>query len=192
VVLATTASIATNATLYKNLRFDPVRDFAPVALLASSPFMLAIHPSITRQNVTELIAFARARPGQLTYASTGSGSAPHLTAELFKVRAGIDLLHVPYQGSSPALVDLVSGQVSMMFSSTSALLPSVQAGRLRGLAMTSSKRSPFVPQLPTVAEAGLPGFESGTWFALFAPAGTPREVVTWLNAAVARMARCRK
>ncbi|MBI3069595.1 MAG: tripartite tricarboxylate transporter substrate binding protein [Betaproteobacteria bacterium] len=184
-LLAATASLASSQSLYKDLRFDLARDFVTVALFATTPYVLGVHPSVPAKSVAELIALAKARPGQLTYASTGYGSMPHLTAEMFKMQAGINILHVPYKGSATAVPDLIGGQVSMMFSST--VLAPVKAGRLRGLAMTSAKRSLAAPDLPTVAESGFPGFESGTWFALFAPAGTPREIVTRLNAAVTKI-----
>ncbi|MBI4190064.1 MAG: tripartite tricarboxylate transporter substrate binding protein [Betaproteobacteria bacterium] len=178
------ASVATtiNQTLYKKLSFDVVRDFEPIALLASVPFVLVVHPSLPVRSIRELIAFVRARPGQLNFASVGIGSFNHLTTELLKMRAGVDVFHVPYKGSPPALTDLIGGEVSMMFANTLSVLPHVKAGRLRALAITGARRSAAAPELPTVAESGLPGFESGTWFALLAPAGTPREIVTRLNA----------
>lgn len=186
-LLAATASLASGPSLYKNLRFDLVRDFEPIAMFASTPYILGVHPSVPAKSVRELIALAKARPGELTYASTGSGSAPHLTAELFRMQTGTHLLHVPYKGSQTAVPDLVGGQVSMMFAST--LLAPVKAGRLRGLAVTSARRSLAIPELPTVAESGLPGFESGTWFALLAPTGTPRAIITNLNVTITKIAQ---
>ncbi len=185
-LLTAPASIAISQTLYKKPGFDLARDFEPVALLASAPFVLVVHPSLPVRSVKELIALAKSRPGQLNFASTGNGSTPHLTAEMFKMRSGIDIVHVPYKGTPPAVTDLIAGQVSMMFANTLSVLPQVKAGRLRALAITSAKRSTAVPELLTIAESGLPGFESGTWFALLAPAGTARQIVTRLNAEAIR------
>jgi tripartite-type tricarboxylate transporter receptor subunit TctC len=186
-LLAAPASLAISQTLYKKLPFDLVRDFQPVAMLASVPFILVVHPSLPVKNVKDLIALAKSRPGQINYASTGSGSSPHLTAEMLKMQARIDVVHVPYKGTPLAVTDLLSGQVSFMFANALSVLPQVSAGRLRALGITSAKRSATTPQLPTMAESGMPGFESGTWFALLAPAGTPREVVARLSGAVARV-----
>ena len=168
-------------------KLDLVRDFQPVAMLASVPFILVVHPSLPAKSVKELVALAKARPGQINYASTGSGSSPHLTAEMLKMQARIDVVHVPYKGTPLAVTDLLTGQVSFMFANALSVLPQVGAGRLRALGITSSKRSATTPQLPTMAESGLPGFESGTWYALLAPAGTPREVVARLAGEVARL-----
>jgi tripartite-type tricarboxylate transporter receptor subunit TctC len=184
-LLAVSAALASNAAMDRNLSFDLVRDFAPVALLASQSYALAVHPSVPVHGVPELIAFAKANPGKLTYASTGTGSAPHLTAEMFKMMAGVDILHVPYKGSGTAIPDLIGGQVSMMFSAS--VIAPAKAGRLRLLAMTSASRSPAAPEVPTIAET-FPGFESGTWFGFIAPAKTPREIVMRLNKAVATIA----
>ena len=183
-LLTAPASLASSRSLYKNLSFDLARDFEPAAMLASAPFVLAVHPSVPAKSVQELIAFAKSRPGQLNFASTGIGGVNHLAAELFKHMAGIDIVHVPYKGTATAIPDLIGGQVSMMFTSTLSSLPHVKAGRLRALAITSAKRSLAAPELPTVAESGLGGYESSTWFALLAPAGTPREIVTRLNATI--------
>ena len=184
-LLAVSAALASNAAMDKTLRYDLVRDFAPVALFASQSYALAVHPSVPAHSISELIAFAKANPGKLTYASTGNGSAPHLTAELFKMMARVDMLHVPYKGSGTAIPDLIGGQVSMMFSAS--VVPPAKAGRLRLLAMTSASRSPIAPEVPTIAET-FPGFESGTWFGLIAPAKTPREIVMRLNKASATIA----
>ncbi len=178
------ASVAIGQSMYKNLRFDLARDFEPVALLASAPFVLVVHSALPVRNVKDLIALAKARPGQLTFASSGNGSSPHLTTEMFKMQAGVDMAHIPYKGTAFAVTDLIAGQVSLTFGNTLSVLPHVASGRLRALGITSAKRSAAVPGLPTLAETGLPGFESSTWFALLAPAGTPREIVTRLNAAV--------
>jgi tripartite-type tricarboxylate transporter receptor subunit TctC len=186
-LLTAPASLAISQTLYQKLPFDLVRDFQPVAMLASVPFILVVHPSLPAKNVKELVALAKSRPGQINYASTGSGSSPHLTAEMLKMQARIDVVHVPYKGTPLAVTDLLSGQVSFMFANALSVLPQVNAGRLRALGITSAKRSATTPQLPTMIESGLPGFESGTWYALLAPAGTPREVVARLSGEVARL-----
>ena len=188
-LLTAPASLAISQTLYKKLPFDLVRDFQPVAMLASVPFILVVHPSLPAKTVKELVALAKSRPGEINYASTGSGSSPHLTAEMLKMQARIDVVHVPYKGTPLAVTDLLSGQVSFMFANALSVLPQVSAGRLRALAITSAKRSATTPQLPTMIESGLPGFESGTWYALLAPAGTPREVVARLSGEVARLTR---
>jgi tripartite-type tricarboxylate transporter receptor subunit TctC len=186
-LLTAPASIAISQTLYKKLPFDLVRDFQPVAMLASVPFLLVVHPSLPAKNVKELVALAKSRPGQINYASTGSGSSPHLTAEMLKMETRIDVVHVPYKGTPLAVTDLLTGQVSFMFANALSVLPQVSAGRLRALGITSAKRSATTPQVPTMAESGMPGFESGTWYALLAPSGTPREVVTRLSGDVARL-----
>ena len=183
-LLVAPASLASSRSLYKNLGFDLARDFEPVAMLATAPFVLAVHPSVPVKSVRELIAFAKSRPGQLNFASTGIGGTNHLAAELFKHMAGIDIVHVPYKGTATAVPDLIGGQVSMMFTATLSSLPHVKAGRLRALAITGAKRSLAAPELPTVAESGLAGYEASTWFALLAPAGTPREIVARLNATI--------
>lgn len=186
-LLTAPASLAISQTLYKKLPFDLARDFHPVAMLASVPFVLVVHPSLPAKDVKGLIALARSRPGQLNYASTGSGSSPHLTAEMFRMQARLDVVHVPYKGTPLAVTDLITGQVSFMFANALSVLPQVNAGRLRALGVTSAKRNAATPQLPTLAESGLPGFESGTWFALLAPASAPQEVVARLAAAVAKL-----
>jgi tripartite-type tricarboxylate transporter receptor subunit TctC len=186
-LLAASASTASAQSLVKDLPYQ-LGDLAPVALLASSPFLLVIHPSLPAKNVKELVAIAKARPGQMSFASAGIGSSPHLTGELFKMQARIDMLHVPYKGNPQALSDLIGGQVSMTFVNPLSAMPHVKSGRVRAIASTSEKRSAVAPDLPTIAESGLPGFESGTWFALMAPAGTPRDIVTRLNATAAKVA----
>jgi tripartite-type tricarboxylate transporter receptor subunit TctC len=186
-LLAAPSSIAASETLYSHLPFKMQRDFAPIAMMASAPFLLVVNPSLPVKTVQEFIAYAKANPETLTFASTGNGSSPHLTMEIFKTQAQITVQHVPYKGSGPALTDLISGQVKSMFANILSVLPQVKAGRLRALAVSSSKRSPAAPDWPTVAEAGLPGFESSTWFALLAPANTPPDVITKLNAEVAKI-----
>jgi tripartite-type tricarboxylate transporter receptor subunit TctC len=182
-LLSAGAPSAISQSLYPKLGYNLIRDFEPVAFMASVPFILVVHPSLPVKNVKDLVALAKTKRGELTYASTGSGSTPHLTAEILRGLAGIDIVHVPYKGTPPAVTDLISGSVTFMFANSLSVLPHVQSNRLRALGVTSAKRSATTPALPTIAET-YPGFESATWFALFAPAGTPREIVTRLNAAV--------
>jgi len=186
-LLTAPASVAIGQSMYRNLRFDLARDFEPVALLGSAPFVLVVHPALPVRNVKDLIALAKARPGQLTFASSGNGSSPHLTTEMFKMQAGVDMAHIPYKGTAFAVTDLIAGQVSLTFGNTLSVLPHVASGRLRALGITSARRSAAVPGLPTLAETGLPRFEASTWFAILAPAGTPREIVTRLNAAIRKI-----
>ncbi len=181
--------LATNASLYKNMSFDPIKDLAPVALLASQPNILVVHPSLPVKSVKELIAFAKARPGQLNYASSGSGAAAHLAAELFKSMAGVDMVHIPYKGASPALVDMLAGQCQVMFATALSVQPYLQSNRLRPLAVSTAKRSRMLPQLPTVAEAGVPGFEATTWHGVVATGGTPTAVINKLNAEINKILR---
>ena len=180
---------AVNPSLYGKLPFDAVKDFAPVILCAAVANILVVHPSLPVRSVRELIALAKAKPGQLTYASAGNGTASHLAGELLKLMTGIDIVHVPYKGTAPAHTDLVGGHVPIFFDSMVGALPSVQAGRLRALAVTTQKRWRGAPDVPAMAEAGLAGYEVNSWFGLIAPAGTPREIVTRLNAEVARILR---
>lgn len=172
--------------LDSRLAFDPVRDFAPITLLATVNNLLVIHPSLPVKNVKELIALAKARPGQLTYASGGSGGAQHLAGELFGSLAKIRMTHVPYKGSAPGLTALVGGEVTVGFSDMLITRPHVQGGRLRALAVTGASRSALLPELPTIAEAGLRGYAFSTWFGLLAPAATPPEIIGRLNAEIAR------
>ena len=178
---------AINVSLYSKVPFDPVKDYAPVARVASTVYALIVHPSVEAKSVKELIALARTRPGKLTFASAGIGAPPHLAGELLKTMAGIDIVHVPYKGTGPAIADLVGGQVTMMFSDALAAVPQIKAGKLRGLAVSSPRRFAFAPDLPTVAEAGVPGFSAVGWTGLLAPAGTPRAVVQKLNAEIVRV-----
>ena len=171
---------AINPSLYKNMPVDPGRDLAPISMVASSAMILVVHPSLPAGNVKELIALARARPGAVTYASAGSGSTAHLSGELFKSMARIDLLHVPYKGAAPALTDLVGGQVQVMITGVSSTLPYVKAGRLKALGVSSEKRQPLLPEVPSIAEQ-LPGYEVNTWYGVFAPAGATRPLVDKLN-----------
>lgn len=178
---------AINVSLYSKVPFDPVKDYAPVARVASTVYALVVHPSVEARSVKELIALARTRPGKLTFASAGIGAPPHLAGELLKTMAGIDIVHVPYKGTGPAIADLVGGQVTMMFSDALAAVPQIKAGKLRGLAVSSPRRFAFAPDLPTVAESGVPGFSAVGWTGLLAPAGTPRPIVQKLNAEIVRV-----
>jgi tripartite-type tricarboxylate transporter receptor subunit TctC len=182
-LLIGTSSNVTNAATSSNLRFDFVKDLAPITPLTGLPLILAVHPTLGVSSVKELIALAKAKPGELTYASVGVGTVPHLATELLGVRAGIKLVHVPYQGSPPAVTDLLAGRVSMSLIVASTVMPHVEAGRLKGLASGSAKRPHIAPNLPTMAEAGVPDFETSVWFGLMAPAGTPRAVIDKLAAA---------
>ena len=169
-------------SLYSKLPYDPLKDFANLTELVSIPNAMVVHPSLPAHSVKELIALAKARPGAINYASNGTGTSNHLATELFKARAGINLFHVPYKGSGPALIDLLGGHVSMMLDVVMTSLPHVKSGRLRGLATTGLKRSAVLPELPTVAESGLPGFDALVWLGFHAPAATPPELVAKLNA----------
>ena len=186
-LLSGTAAIAISQTIFSKISYDLNRDFAPVAMIASAPFVLAVHPALPAKTLQEVIALAKARPGQLTYATPGTGSSPHLAFELFKMLAGIDVLHVPYKGMVPAVTDVIGGSVSMTLGNTLTVMPNVRNGRLRGIAITTAKRSAIAPELPTFSEAGLPGFQSGTWYAFLAPAKTPRDIVAKLNTAVIKI-----
>jgi tripartite-type tricarboxylate transporter receptor subunit TctC len=168
------------------LPYDPLRDFAPVALVTTMPFLLVVHPSLPVRSVKDLVALAKSRPGQLNYASPGSGSSTHLAAELFKAMAGIDIVHIPYKGVAPAATDLISGQVQMMSGDLSTLLPHVKAGKMRALAITAAKRSALVPDMPTIGESGVPGYETSGWFGILAPSATPREIVARLNSEIVK------
>ena len=179
------APSAISQSLYPKLNYNLIKDFEPIALMASVPFILVVHPSLPAKNVKDLVSLARSKRGELTYASTGSGSTPHLAGEILKGMTGIDIVHIPYKGTPPAVTDLISGNVTFMFANSLSVLPHVQTGRLRALAVTSAKRSSTTPSLPTIAET-YPGFEASTWFALFAPTGTPREIITRLHAAVSK------
>ena len=180
-IMATIAAMATNVSLSRKLPYDPVRDFAPVTLVASQQLVLLVHPAVAAKSVQELIQLAKAKPGQLTFASAGSGSGGHLSGDLLKILANIDVTHVPYKGVAPALVDVISGQVAMTFSSMISGLPHVRSGKTRSLAVTGAHRSPAAPELPTMIESGVKGYESSTWYGLLAPKATPRAIVMKLN-----------
>ena len=182
-IFMTTSGInAINPALYSKMPFDPNKDLAPVSALVSLNNVLVVHPSVAAKSVTEIIAMAKAQPGKMTYASSGSGTSIHMSGEMFKHLAKVDILHIPYKGSSPALTDMLGGQVMMMFDNIPSALPHIKSGKLRALATTGAKRDATLPDLPTIAEAGVPGYESGVWFGLLVPAGTPRDIVAKLNA----------
>src|SRR5260221_6340364 len=182
----TNVSLVTSAYLYPKLPYDPQKDFVPVTLVATSPLILVVHPSVAASSVQELIALAKANPGRRNFGSGGVGSTPHLSAELFKSAAGFDAVHVPYRGGAPALNDLIGGQLSFMIENMPGTMPFVKGGKLRALAITSAQRSPLEPALPTMAESGVPGYEVVGWQGLFAVAGTPPEIVARLQAEVAK------
>ena len=182
-----TVANAINATLYPKLPFDFARDFAPVALTTAAPNILVVHPSVPARSVKELVALAKSRPGQLNFASAGTGTAPHLSGELFKAMTGVSMVHIPYKGSPPAVTDLMAGEVALMFSPSSSVLPHVKTGRLRALAVTTASRLPSLPDLPTVAESGLKGYETITWFGVVAPAKTPPAIIMRLNAEITKV-----
>ena len=183
----TISTHAINASLYTNLPYDPIKDFVAVTLIARVPNMLVINPNIPAKNVAELIALLKANPGKYTFASSGNGTSQHLSGELFKSMAGVDMQHIPYKGSPPALQDVVGGQVSMTFDNITTALPLAKAGKLRALAVTTAKRSSAAPEVPTLAESGLAGFEVGSWQGVFAPAGTPPEIIKRLNAEIVKI-----
>lgn len=188
-LLVTSISHTINPSVRKNLPFDAVRDFTPITLITDAPNFLVVHPSLPAKSVKELVALARARPGQITYASSGSGTSTHLSGELFKSLARIDVVHVPYKGGGPAVIDLVGGHVQMMFSTLPSVLQQVRAHKLRGLAVTGARRFPAAPEFPTMIEAGVPGFEVSGWSGLFAPAGTPKDAVGRLAGEIAKILR---
>ncbi|TAK82534.1 MAG: tripartite tricarboxylate transporter substrate binding protein [Betaproteobacteria bacterium] len=185
-LLVASAATAINNTLAKNISWELSRDFAPVALLVINQSLLVAHPSVPASNVKELIALAKSKPGQVTYGSYGNGSSAHLIGELFKMMAGVDLLHVPYKGAAPAVNDLLGGQVNLVFADVAAVLPHVKAGRLKPLGIGSSRRFEGLPDVPTISEAGVPGFEAGGFLGLVAPAGTPAAAIGALNAAAVK------
>src|SRR6267143_294276 len=178
--MGTSGPLSINSSLYEKLSYDPLRDFVPIILVASAPFVVAINPSIPAKSFKDLIALARQTPGKLNYGSV-PGSASHLATELFKNMAGVDILHIPYKGAAPATNDLISGEIELSFASTPGALPHIKAGRLRALAVTSPKRLAQLPDVPTIAESGLTGYEASVWYGLVAPANTPREIVMRLN-----------
>lgn len=186
-LMGSAATHAINVSLYQKLPYDPIKDFAPISLVAQVPNVLVVHPSVPAHNVKELIAYAKANPGKLNFGSSGAGGTIHLSGELFKSMAGVQMTHVPYKGSAPAVNDLLGGQIQLMFDSS--VVPHVKAGKLRALGVTSAKRSSALPEVPTIAEAGLPGYEATAWFGILAPAGTPEPVIKKLNTEISAVLR---
>ncbi len=186
-VTGNNATFGANVSLYKNLGFDPVKDFAPVSLVGTQPNILVVHPSLPVTSVKELIALAKARPGQLNYAGSGMGAVAHLSAELFKSMTRTNIVHISYKGAGPALIDMLAGQCQLMFATSFSVQPHIKANKLRALAVTTAKRARAWPDLPTIAEAGVPGFEATTWHGVLVPAGTPAAIVNKLNAEIIRM-----
>jgi tripartite-type tricarboxylate transporter receptor subunit TctC len=181
-LFATMGSLTINPNLYKSLRYDPVKSFVPITLTHSTSNLLVVHPSVPAQNVAELVTLARAKPGELTFASAGNGTTSHLSGELFKSLAKVELTHVPYKGSAPAMTDFLGGRISMMFDTTSNFVDYAKTGKLRPLGVTGAKRSPALPQVPTIAEApGMAGYDMTLWLGVLAPAGTPQAIVDTLH-----------
>jgi len=183
-LMGTVNTHAINAGLYAKLPYDHIKDFAPVILVARVSNVLEVNPSVPVYTVADLIKLAKEKPGQLNFASSGSGTSIHMSGELFKTMAGVDMVHVPYKGSAPAISDLVGGQVQLMFDNLPSSLAMIKAGRLRPIAVTSAQRAPALPDVPTIAESGLPGFEATSWFGVVAPAGTPPAIISRLNAEI--------
>ena len=186
-LIASNGNLATTQALYKKVPYDPVRDFAPVVLMTETAYIVIVHPSLAVKTVAELIQLAKARPGQLNYSSSGNGSTPHLAGELFKTMAGVNLVHVPYKGSPAALTSVLAGETVVSFTGMPSSWPQVKAGRIRALGVAGARRSSAAPDLPTVTESGLPGYEVNSWSGLLAPAGTPRPVIAKLNAEVIKI-----
>jgi tripartite-type tricarboxylate transporter receptor subunit TctC len=180
-LLINNISLAVNATLYSKLPYDTLADLAPVTLIGRQPNILVVHPAVAAQSMQELLALARAKPNQLNYGSGGVGTASHLATELLKLMAGVEMVHVPYKGLAPALTDLMGGQVQLIISTLASALPLVKSGKLRALAVTPARRSVFFPEVPTMGEAGVAGYEFSTWYGLLAPTGTPAPVIDKLN-----------
>lgn len=185
-VMGSSSTHATALAIYPNLSYDPVRDFSPVTMVATVSNVLVVNPAVPVMSVQELIALAHRQPGKLTFASAGNGSSQHLAGEMFKVMTGVDMLHVPYKGAAPAVADMVAGHVNLGFHNMPDVLPLVQNGKLRALAVTADHRAAVLPDVPTVAEAGVPGYSAQVWFGVFAPAGTPRPIVEQLPAEITR------
>ncbi len=186
-LLGNNSILATNAALYGKLAYDAVKDFAPVILVASQPNILVVHPSLPVKTIKELVALAKSKPGQLNYASSGSGAAAHLSGELFKAMTKVDMVHIPYKGAGPALNDVLAGQDQLMFATALSVVPHIRSGRLRALGVTTAARMKSMPELPTIAEAGVPGFEATTWHGIVMPANTPVALVSRVNADVAKV-----
>ena len=187
-LLTVPITYAVTPSVFPKMPYDAEKDLAPVALVAAAPFILVVHPTLPVKTVKDLIALAKSRPGQINYASASAGGMPHLAGELFNIMAGVKLTHIPYKGAAPATIDLLAGQVSLMFNNMLSAMPHVKSGKLRAVAVTSAKRSSAVPELPTVAET-IPGFEASGWYGAFAPAATPREIIAKLNGEINRLMR---
>jgi tripartite-type tricarboxylate transporter receptor subunit TctC len=187
VLMGSIGNLAVNVSLYKGLDYHPLKDLAPITFAVSGSNVLVVNPTVPAKTVQELIALARAQPGRLTYGSSGSGNAGHLAGELFKSMAKIDMVHVPYKGGAPAMIDLIAGQIQLIFSSPPTAVPQVKAGKIRALAVTTARRSAILPELPTIAESGLPGFEADNWYGVAVAARTPRAIVDRLNAEFVRV-----
>ena len=185
-LFALTAQYAVNLSLYPKLPYDPVRDYAPISLLANAPYLLVVHPALPAKSVAELVALVKARPGQLSYSSSGNGSGAHLAGEMLRSLARVEIVHVPYKGAGPAMPDLIAGQVQLSFITYTAAGPHIKTGRLRALGVTTAKRSPTLPDLPAIGET-VAGYDSAVWYGFAAPAGTPLEIVSKLNAEVLRV-----
>ena len=185
-LFALTAQYAVNPSLYPKLPYDPVRDYAPISLLANAPYLLVVHPALPAKSVAELVALVKARPGQLSYSSSGNGSGAHLAGEMLRSLARVEIVHVPYKGAGPAMPDLIAGQVQLSFITYTAAGPHIKTGRLRALGVTTAKRSPTLPDLPAIGET-VAGYDSAVWYGFAAPAGTPLEIVSKLNAEVLRV-----
>ncbi len=186
-LLMGTPALSSNPTLYGKVNYDPLGSFAPITLLAEIPIVLVVHPGLSANSVAELIALAKANPGKLDFGSSGNGGIGHLVGELFRSSTGIDMVHVPFKGNGPALVALMSGAIELTFSDIAGASPYIKSGKLRALAVTSTRRSSIFPELPTMAEAGVPGFVASSWFAVFTTAGTPKPIVETLNQAIVRV-----
>jgi len=187
-LLTVPITYAVTPSVFPKMPYDAEKDLAPVALVAAAPFILVVHPTLPVKTVKDLIVLAKSRPGQINYASASAGGMPHLAGELFNIMAGVKLTHIPYKGAAPATIDLLAGQVSLMFNNMLSAMPHVKSGKLRAVAVTSAKRSSAVPELPTVAET-IPGFEASGWYGAFAPAATPREIIAKLNGEINRLMR---
>ena len=186
-LLVVPSGFAVNPSIYRNLPFDSLKDLAPVSQLAASPLVLVVHPSFPPRNVKELVAFLKVRPGDINYGSSGNGSPPHLATELFKLLTGTKMTHIPYKGAGPAAVDVIAGQIPIYFMNALQAVPHMKSGRLRGMGVTSEKRFPGLPDMPTIAEAGVPGYAMTNWYGMLVPANTPRAAITRLQAEVARI-----
>jgi tripartite-type tricarboxylate transporter receptor subunit TctC len=180
-LLMSVSTLAVNPAIYKKMPYDALRDFAPITQTAFVPNLFVVHPSVPAKSVKEMIALAKARPGEILYASSGQGTNPHLTMELFASMAQIRMIHVPYKGGTPAFIDLIAGRVAIMATNLASIMPYVRSGKLRALGVTSARRAAAAPDIPTIAEAGLPGYESVQWYGLLAPAGTPRDIIARLH-----------